>query len=572
MEIAIGYIEKYLGPVHAEMKVLAYKDNQDWVTEEDKIIEVFSPKGCVIWYKFDDFKQYNLGDYVSFFGEKLPSVDEGMDETKVKSVKDKLTYEIIEIDNFLENGNSIKMEYLTDKIDILPEKFYIKDEYGYYGSFKVEHSKVIPKKGQSVGYRKEIKYQIKHNQKIFVYEQPKYEKLIDASYLEQKFKWFKGILNSNKSGFYKTILENTNWKEDIIYLGDSLDEVENAKIASLIENIENINLSIKDIEAISNASQDFKDLFLLQVQKFKNEIIENQQSEIDIELEEYKKQIGNIKKEFDKETNNLNKTKEQVSEEKTKLEYIEKNKERLLTDFKVFQSLGNKRISTQVAKRPYVVENKCADSNDLTENELFNNCIINLKKVNIFCNKPKKIKAVIEMISSYNCCLIKDDETRLIIPIIKACNNYKYIVSYVEPKWLNFNDLYESGLREIWQSSYDNPDMLHFLILKGMNISSPECYAPQLSDLNSSILSKLPIDNRPWPNNLRIIGSVVPDDIGLKITEYAFSNWGGINRIEYTENEEKANLEYVEKKFSVKAFIDMENMARLKNNIDEFYT
>ena len=42
MEIEIGYIEKYLGPVHAEMKVLAYKDNQDWVTEEDKIIEVLN--------------------------------------------------------------------------------------------------------------------------------------------------------------------------------------------------------------------------------------------------------------------------------------------------------------------------------------------------------------------------------------------------------------------------------------------------------------------------------------------------------------------------------------------------
>ncbi|MCF6299892.1 MAG: hypothetical protein L3J52_02060 [Proteobacteria bacterium] len=160
MEIAIGYIEKNIGPYNAEIRVLAYKDNEKWITDEDKIIETFSPKGCVIWFKFPEFKHYKLGDYVSFIGEKLPLVEEGQDDTKVKNVKDKLTYEIIEIENFLENGNSIKMQYLTDKIDILPEKFYIKNNDGYYGSFKIENSKIIPKLGQSVGFRKEIKNQI----------------------------------------------------------------------------------------------------------------------------------------------------------------------------------------------------------------------------------------------------------------------------------------------------------------------------------------------------------------------------------------------------------------------------
>jgi hypothetical protein len=576
MITAIGFVEKELGEDSAEVKVLAYKESLKWVVDEDAIKKKFMPKGYVFGISFFSHNSLiKLNDFIRFIGDENLKKDlkDNDDEIIIKEVKIKLDYEIIEFDGFLNDFKSINMQLLQDNVDLLPHKFYIKNKDGYYGSFKIENGKVMPRVGQSVGFRKEILYEISYNNKTHVYEKlPKAEKQIDASYLDQKFKWFKNIIKSKTSPFYQTILKNTNWKEDFNLISEDFGDVEKSKIRCFIDNINSVDLTLNEVEEICNSSTTLKETLISHIRKYKSEIIQNNKEEINSEIQEFKIKIDSILMKHDENEKLLEVQEKNIEEKKIELEHISNNKERLLKDFNFFQSLSQNSKTHFQKARPltYISNIYTANSTELTEISFRENCLINLHKIGINYNKPKKIGKIMEMISSYNCCLVNSIDINVILAIIKATNNYHYLISYVEPKWLTFIDLYESGLSEIWQSAHNNPECLHFYILRGVNISSPECYAAPLIDINNSIIRKLPIANNSWPINLRVIGSVVPDDIGLKITDYSFSNWGGIKTLDFSNGGDITKNEYIDRKLSIKSFFDMENKEDLNNNIEDF--
>ncbi len=117
----------------------------------------------------------------------------------------------------------------------------------------------------------------------------------------------------------------------------------------------------------------------------------------------------------------------------------------------------------------------------------------------------------------------------MILAFIEATNNAIYTIIQIEPKWLSFKDLVDNGLKELWLSAFEKPDVLHFAILRDVNLSSPECYANPLIDLDRNLRTKLPFIEKAWPPNLRIIGTIQPvPEVGLSVLKSTFDNWGGL--------------------------------------------
>ena len=115
------------------------------------------------------------------------------------------------------------------------------------------------------------------------------------------------------------------------------------------------------------------------------------------------------------------------------------------------------------------------------------------------------------------------------IALAKAFGNAKYLIQQVGPDWMEFKQLWENGLSEIWRSSHDNPDIIHILLLEDINLSSPECYARPLTDVMQGIRPRLPYAKNGMPENLKILATKIPFEeppIGLPLYQTIFKAWG----------------------------------------------
>jgi hypothetical protein len=117
------------------------------------------------------------------------------------------------------------------------------------------------------------------------------------------------------------------------------------------------------------------------------------------------------------------------------------------------------------------------------------------------------------------------------IAFAEAVGNTNYIIQQVEPDWLHFSDFWKNGLGAIWHSAHNHPEILHFLFLEDINLSSPECYARPLFDVINGIRKHIPYGKTAYPENLKIFAtkaSTVEPEIGLPLIEKTFEGWGAV--------------------------------------------
>lgn len=533
--MVVGYIERFISDKNARIKVLAFERADSLVMDEQQIKMEFTPYG----YVFEDsfaikYVDFNKGDFIRFSVTENPySVGhEDKDRFKIKSIKNKLDYEVIFYDDFLINDKAIDMVLLQSLEKELPDRFFLQNGVGYYGPFKKINGIVKPIKGVSVNFRKFLTNTISYENKTIVFGHPKKsEILIDASTNEQLQKWFKELLKISNTKFSETLLSNKDWKSQLLSLPIEEFDLEKAKLNRVISYFDKYESTLEELENLSNVSHKLQGFFKEKVDLFKNDIIKQKEVEIEKAIKQLTLKVLTLKAEEKGHEEKI----EDLIIEKQKIEndynHIVKNKDRLLADFKVFQNLT---ISTEVT--PFKHEsplNYLVKESDINLNSLkisktqFDELISQFLAKRRKKTETIKFRTLREMIASFNC--IFSNSLELVLAFIEATNNYRYIISQVEVKWLSFNDFWESGLRDIWLLAHNDPNILHFLILRDCNLSSPECYAAPLLDVDRELRESLPYDARSWPNNLRIIATTQPvPEVGLPILKSTFYNWGGL--------------------------------------------
>lgn len=534
--MVIGYIEYLIHDKHARIKIVAIEEYGSLNMDEQQIQMKFAPSGHVFEDSFTDkYQIYNIGDFIRFVPvENSYSIeDPNKDKFKIKSIKTKLDYQVVFLENFLLGTDSINMNFLQSIEKDLPDKFFLQNDVGFYGSFKKVNGIVKPSKGTVVEFRESLSNIASYKDKKIVVGNPeKTEISIDASTDEQLQKWFRNILRTSDTIFSKSLLDNKDWKTELLSLPIDSSNVEKSKLNRVVEYFDSYEFTLGELKTLLNNSDNLRSSFEKKINVYKSEIVKERKAEIQGEIRALTSIVSELKSE-------KSRYKKEVESLKTEIEKIEKdlnhfleNKERLLADFKVFQSLLQPSDYSPLPKEEPMVSflieksNTNFDSTQFSKSE-FDETISSFLAKRGKQTEETKFRSIREIIATFNC--VFSNSLELMLAFIEATNNYRYIISQVEVKWLTFRDFWENGLKDIWVLAYNDPKVLHFLILRDCNLSSPECYASPLLDVDRGLREGLPYDGRPWPSNLRIIATTQPvPEVGLPLLKSTFYHWGGV--------------------------------------------
>jgi hypothetical protein len=610
--MVIGYIEKFMGK-NARVKVLAFKDKNEWIKGNDRIVEAFGPSGNVFEDSFTvKYPEYRETDVIFFSAIENPQSvnDPTKDSLKIEFVKEKLFYQIYTIKQNINNDNfSLNYSLIQEFYNSVPDKFFLKSNSGIYGPFKKSDNRIIPNTGKTVNFYDSIdNYLVSYNNNEYVIEDPQNSKYqVDFSSDEQLTLWFKTLLKTTSSFDEKSF----NYINDYIKKGEIQDDnLSKSKLIRIQKLFSKIEFTFVELKYLLVLVPDLKAVISDKISSFKNEILLDSKSEIEVELnlfrskaaaekESIKNQIQNLKKQLNNDSkleklekiaNDLNqknldtligflnsqgkiienkkstqvdlecqlllykkfgnakngdikeakKELEKIQAEiekakndfdvlNSKINYLTENRDTVIRDMQLFLDIT--RPTTVIAQaiqipNSYIIEEILSQQSDhLSDVDFAHNFIHNLQKRNKAADI--KFQELKKIISSFKCIFTSNLE--VILAFIEATNNAIYTIIQIEPKWLSFKDLVDNGLKELWLSAFENPDVLHFAILRDVNLSSPECYANPLIDLDRNLRTKLPFIEKAWPPNLRIIGTIQPvPEVGLSVLKSTFDNWGGL--------------------------------------------
>ena len=127
--------------------------------------------------------------------------------------------------------------------------------------------------------------------------------------------------------------------------------------------------------------------------------------------------------------------------------------------------------------------------------------------------KAGKVSAdeIVTMLATHNVVLFPDSET--LLATMQATRRCRYVVSYVGVGWKSFDDLRYSGLSAIVAEAIKNPDMIHFLVLRNINMSYIPCYLQPVLDMQSGLSQYFPGTGIGFPENLRILCTRTKDTV-----------------------------------------------------------
>lgn len=102
---------------------------------------------------------------------------------------------------------------------------------------------------------------------------------------------------------------------------------------------------------------------------------------------------------------------------------------------------------------------------------------------------------------------------------------------HVEPIWIRFQDLWEGGIKSVWQNAHQRNDKLYFVLLRDFNRALPQYYARPLLDLIAGYSDVLePTDSTAWPNNLRLFVCPSKENESLPLTAELLHHFSAIGR------------------------------------------
>ncbi len=520
-----GTIDEQRGE-HARIKVVSFKKDGIYINTPLEIKKEFPPEGFVFAPHFFNHFEYRLNSLIEFpFSDFKSNKKDGDSFLLDFNVDIKLIgFPIFKIsENILLSQYSINQTILNNYSERFDSQhFYIQYNEALYGPFKNLNTEILPKVGKEV-----CKYELPE---LSIYTSGESSYLLTAP-----------LRNSDLIDCMTSVQLNTWLKDQIKNLKLDIDfsslakALESQQLAGLdidrmkrvLTGIDQIALTHSELKYLAESSEKLEILYNRLLNKAKAELKEELINPALDEKSEIEAKISELKNSKEKLLREMNQYKEKFDVIKNEYDFIANNKERLIQDIKVYTEVSiTKSISTpklftyyedvfELKQNPYHdiqefinVFNETLENSDDAKNKLGNISILQLKEIKCFISHSIEI----------------------ILQIAKLSNNCKIIIQQVEPDWLKFEYLLENGLKQIWDSAFKNPDVIHFFILEDINMASIECYGKPLLDFINRIRLKLPGLDSPMPNNLWVFGVPLAEkkgfDFGLPLIKETYKNWG----------------------------------------------
>ena len=310
--------------------------------------------------------------------------------------------------------------------------------------------------------------------------------------------------------------------------------LDNALVAFKDQYIETIIKDYKDeIEAIRSEHDRTMNE---ENSKFEHEISElllrkeEKEKEIKSELNDVIKDIDNSRNELNSIKSDIASAETMLSESLENLTRIEERKKSIIEDFQVIKDVlkisGTDKSNNNENKRPKTD----LRFNSLTERLLpfykgFEN---NLES----CLKGYKVsvKSVSEMSNAhakYKVLVVPNIQIGTAM-ICAAGKSWSYTI-FVSVAWKSFDDLWNSGLEDVVKHCSDEPNIIHYAVLRNINLSCLSNYLQPIADLIGGFIDTFPNTDITFPDNLRIIMTAAEEEL-LPMPESILRYFGCISK------------------------------------------
>jgi len=527
IEKVIGIVSEKRGKNCARIEVIGFTKNKIFTRDKNEILNEFKHEGFVFTpsLNFDKFEINSLIEFSINHQSEGREIDKVLMDTKHEPKKVGIPVLTIK-EKFIRDDLWIDLSLLNNYDDIFEHtNFYISDFSYLYGPFKVINKQIFPKIGKEVSKYK-IEDLISYNYKHYLITSPIDEiTKIDCMTQSQIGDWLKDHIKSLGSGLkfdeIKKMLERIDFS--------GLDKT---RLERALKSLNQISLGIDELKMLADNSELLRKSYItnLMIVKhdLKQEVLDPINKEKTILLSDIEKLANSIEKLQDDEKFNLLK----VENLKKECELIVKEKDRLINDIIIHskvKELSQKNSNNILTFEIQIFENKGELYNNL--DDFISVFTKSFESTDIIDNNFTK--NIIYQLKDSRCLL--SNNVKMILNLAKLTNNSKIILQQVEPDWLKFKYLFENGLKQIWESAHESPEIIHFLILQDINMASIECYGKPILDLASGVRVKIPGLNTSWPKNLWLIG--IPLDVaenpefGFPLMKNTFNDWGAFPKI-----------------------------------------
>lgn len=527
---ATGRVAEQKG-TSARIEVLSYKKNGKNITSPGEIKQNFPPHGYVFApgffeqdddYPIDTLIEFTTSPVLSYKGGNADSIR--MDVARgCKAVGFRVFHMTKEI---FVNEFSINQPILKNYIHDDLSHFYLRNNGFYYGPFKTANSDVIPKVGTSVNkYQYDFKEYACGAKYYILFEPSAVVTRIDCMTPNQLANFFRDQVRNQAVNLDINLIKKT---FDTL----QLDELDKARISRLFKTIEHFEITKNEFKELAAASEKLKMCY----QKALDQAVDELKADVIEPLNAQKKQLTAEIESLLQKKQQLFKDNEAYSKSlgivKKELQDISDNKERLIQDIKIHSLIEQARGVVQARLSTYEERTFLGSGAPFSSLEAF------IKLVNNTIETRENgtsmyAYSVIYQFRDARC--FYTENIQAILQIARLSNNCKVLIQQVEPDWLKFESLYENGLRQIWQSAHENPEIIHFLILEDLNMASIECYGKPLLDILSGVRTQLPGPRTGWPKNLWIFGipllQAEGHQFGLPLIKSTFKGWGYFPRV-----------------------------------------
>lgn len=244
------------------------------------------------------------------------------------------------------------------------------------------------------------------------------------------------------------------------------------------------------------------------------ESIAEKQAEHDEKILKLHGQISEAQSELDQLISDIGHKRQELNEVEEELDGILERKDEIINDFKIVQKvLGLSAKAETPEVQPLASIN--LTSTKYSEKRLpfykvfeknLNNCLdlsINLDSVSI--SELAKLHA------RYGVLLLPNADVAM--AIVAAAGRSFYHVAYVSVAWKSFFDVWSAGLQQIVAHCDEEPDTIHYFVLRNINLSCLSNYLQPLADMMAGFSEAFPNTDIKFPDNLRILLTVSDEDL-----------------------------------------------------------
>lgn len=230
-------------------------------------------------------------------------------------------------------------------------------------------------------------------------------------------------------------------------------------------------------------------------------------------IESLNSQVAQAQNKLDSIQSALDDKKRALSEAQQSLETISERKDSIIQDFQVVKDV----LGISERRQEFTLSNPAAIKiSELSLSDkrfpFYKGYENNLEKcLNLYKVSVPSITELANQHAVYKVLLLPNME--LAMSMVAAAGKSFYHIAYTSVAWKSFNDLWISGLSQMVAHCGVFPEIIHYYVLRNINLSCLSNYLQPLADLQEGYLTTFPNSDIQFPDNLRMILTISDEDL-----------------------------------------------------------